>query len=65
MPPPTVKGISSSVAARSTRSSIGRRPSIDAVTSREDELVGAELRIARRQLDRVADVAEALEAGRP
>ncbi len=49
IPPPTVKGISSSAAARSTSSSSGRRPSTSRGDVEEDQLVGAELRVAARR----------------
>ena len=61
-PPPTVNGIARRSATRST-SFDARRPAVERRSHVEvDELVGARVRVPLAELDRVARVAEALEA---
>ena len=60
-PPPTVNGIASRSAIRATRS--GKRRSLveRRLHVEVDELVGSRIGVERAELDRVADVGEALE----
>ena len=62
MPPPNVNGIETCSATRPATSSAEARDSIVADDVEEHELVGACVGVGRAELDRIADVAEILEA---
>ena len=62
MPPPTVKGIASRSATRRTRPTKGLAPLDRRLDVEEDELVGSRVRVRRPELDRIADLAQTLEA---
>ena len=63
IPPPIVNGMKTSSAVRRASSTTVSRLSVRRGDVEEDELVGARRVVARRQLDRVARVAQVDEAG--
>ena len=65
MPPPTVNGMNTCSATRSTTCTIVSRSSRRRGDVEEHELVGALGVVARRELDRIAGVADLDEAARP